>query len=210
MHIVQRLARRVGAAVILLWLVATVIFIAIRFIPGVPAEVIRGGPASQAAAKAFEAARGQYVLNAPILVQYGVYLAHLATGDLGTSYAQHRPVAQVMAEVLPATLQLTLIALILAWGIAFVMAAIAARSEEHTSELQSRFELVCRLLLEKKKNNCDSEKETLLCNHRSLTAHVGFTNVAQLHNVKPRRYSRRIVDERDHTREDDLNNRCDD
>src|SRR5699024_11343586 len=27
------------------------------------------------------------------------------------------------------------------------------RSEEHTSELQSRFELVCRLLLEKKKNN---------------------------------------------------------
>src|SRR5207249_9315330 len=27
------------------------------------------------------------------------------------------------------------------------------RSEEHTSELQSRFDLVCRLLLEKKKNN---------------------------------------------------------
>src|SRR5438067_9225713 len=35
-----------------------------------------------------------------------------------------------------------------------------ARSEEHTSELQSRFDLVCRLLLEKKKKiqykNCDS------------------------------------------------------
>src|SRR5699024_11300285 len=29
----------------------------------------------------------------------------------------------------------------------------AARSEEHTSELQSRFDLVCRLLLEKKKRN---------------------------------------------------------
>src|SRR5437868_15202326 len=29
------------------------------------------------------------------------------------------------------------------------------RSEEHTSELQSRFDLVCRLLLEKKKNNID-------------------------------------------------------
>src|SRR5207249_11463659 len=28
-----------------------------------------------------------------------------------------------------------------------------ARSEEHTSELQSRFDLVCRLLLEKKKKN---------------------------------------------------------
>src|SRR2546429_1020028 len=30
------------------------------------------------------------------------------------------------------------------------------RSEEHTSELQSRLHLVCRLLLEKKKNNCTS------------------------------------------------------
>src|SRR5438067_6157746 len=29
------------------------------------------------------------------------------------------------------------------------------RSEEHTSELQSRFDLVCRLLLEKKKSACD-------------------------------------------------------
>src|SRR5256884_2873714 len=32
-------------------------------------------------------------------------------------------------------------------------AAFPARSEEHTSELQSRLHLVCRLLLEKKKNN---------------------------------------------------------
>src|SRR6266513_4802522 len=32
----------------------------------------------------------------------------------------------------------------------------ARRSEEHTSELQSRFDLVCRLLLEKKKNDCVS------------------------------------------------------
>src|SRR5699024_11331509 len=31
--------------------------------------------------------------------------------------------------------------------------AVHRRSEEHTSELQSRFDLVCRLLLEKKKNN---------------------------------------------------------
>src|SRR5437868_14719434 len=31
--------------------------------------------------------------------------------------------------------------------------SLAERSEEHTSELQSRFDLVCRLLLEKKKKN---------------------------------------------------------
>src|SRR5690349_22623482 len=37
--------------------------------------------------------------------------------------------------------------------LAFGFARGAARSEEHTSELQSRRDLVCRLLLEKKKNN---------------------------------------------------------
>src|SRR5699024_12626929 len=33
------------------------------------------------------------------------------------------------------------------------------RSEEHTSELQSRFDLVCRLLLEKKKPNCEERSK---------------------------------------------------
>src|SRR5690625_8036567 len=109
MQIVSWLARRAGAAAVLLWLVATVIFIAGRLIPGDPAEAIMGGPGSQASAEALQAAREQYHLDEPILVQYGLYLAQLATGDLGTSYAQHRPVAQVMAEVLPPTLQLTVI-----------------------------------------------------------------------------------------------------
>src|SRR5207249_10213629 len=36
-------------------------------------------------------------------------------------------------------------------GIGILLLAFAVRSEEHTSELQSRFDLVCRLLLEKKK-----------------------------------------------------------
>src|SRR2546422_7189920 len=40
----------------------------------------------------------------------------------------------------------------------FAAFACAARSEEHTSELQSRLHLVCRLLLEKKKNDQHSDK----------------------------------------------------
>src|SRR2546422_2956840 len=45
------------------------------------------------------------------------------------------------------------------------------RSEEHTSELQSRLHLVCRLLLEKKKKR----KEQIIANHRSnaLKVHAG-------------------------------------
>src|SRR5699024_11664933 len=46
----------------------------------------------------------------------------------------------------------------------FILAnnAAAARSEEHTSELQSRFDLVCRLLLEKKKNKKQNNKQALV------------------------------------------------
>src|SRR2546427_3859252 len=41
------------------------------------------------------------------------------------------------------------------------------RSEEHTSELQSQSNLVCRLLLEKKKkHNCEVSNESCHCNHR--------------------------------------------
>src|SRR5207249_7395213 len=44
------------------------------------------------------------------------------------------------------------------------------RSEEHTSELQSRFDLVCRLLLEKKKNTTLSQMDPSLHLTRPLTA----------------------------------------
>src|SRR2546422_3844706 len=45
-------------------------------------------------------------------------------------------------------------------GAAATTTAITTRSEEHTSELQSRLHLVCRLLLEKKKNNNRQSKHT--------------------------------------------------
>src|SRR5437868_9846569 len=50
------------------------------------------------------------------------------------------------------------------------VARVNARSEEHTSELQSRFDLVCRLLLEKKK-----KKKTK--NQQQLMTHKYTTNV---------------------------------
>src|SRR2546430_9090952 len=43
-----------------------------------------------------------------------------------------------------------------------------ARSEEHTSELQSQSNLVCRLLLEKKKKKHEHEKETLYIQYTTV------------------------------------------
>src|SRR2546427_8661820 len=52
------------------------------------------------------------------------------------------------------------------WAGAAVLAGGVLRSEEHTSELQSQSKLVCRLLLEKKKNNyqLQSHSNILCCN----------------------------------------------
>src|SRR3989440_4298152 len=48
------------------------------------------------------------------------------------------------------------------------LASAKTRSEEHTSELQSRSDLVCRLLLEKKKNAIHTVTSTLRSNHKFL------------------------------------------
>src|SRR2546422_6695128 len=45
------------------------------------------------------------------------------------------------------------------------IAAVTFRSEEHTSELQSRLHLVCRLLLEKKKNKTRDDSRCSTCTH---------------------------------------------
>src|SRR2546430_11833509 len=78
--------------------------------------------------------------------QYAAWLGRFARGEWGASIATGRPVRALLGEAVPATLELVGLSLMLSnlFGV--------ARSEEHTSELQSQSNIVCRLLLEKKKN----------------------------------------------------------
>src|SRR2546429_3284096 len=55
-----------------------------------------------------------------------------------------------------------------------------ARSEEHTSELQSRLHLVCRLLLEKKKKKILSPSATTLTTHTDLSLHFQCSESAHI------------------------------
>src|SRR2546422_4948353 len=64
---------------------------------------------------------------------------------------------------------------------------VTARSEEHTSELQSRLHLVCRLLLEKKKTNTDkrpASQDTERSNHR-IDSQWGNSDVHDRAPLKP-------------------------
>src|SRR2546421_6194645 len=67
-----------------------------------------------------------------------------------------KAVSMVTSSALPWSCLFVLIFIVYLWGLngefyGFRMTTLADRSEEHTSELQSRSDLVCRLLLEKKK-----------------------------------------------------------
>lgn len=78
-------------------------------LPGDPARRIAGPRASP---EVLELVRQNLRLDEPLPVQLGNYLGDVMTGDLGVSYVQRRPVLEMIAERLPATLYLALTALV--------------------------------------------------------------------------------------------------
>lgn len=111
-------AKRVAGAAAVMLTVATLAFVSLQFIPGDPAEAALGGPGSQAGQAALDAARAEFGLDRPLPVQYLDFLWRLVRGDLGVSYAQRIPVAEVLAGAIGPTLTLTAAALAIAWVLA--------------------------------------------------------------------------------------------
>ncbi|GAA0239861.1 ABC transporter permease [Cryptosporangium japonicum] len=103
--------RRVGRLIVSLWVLVTASFAMIHLIPGDP---VRGALGPTAPAELVEARREALGLNDPLVQQYLNYLKGLFTGDLGTSLTSRLPVSDVVAQRLPATLMLAVLAFVLA------------------------------------------------------------------------------------------------
>src|SRR5262245_7980935 len=99
--------RRLGRLLVSLWVLVTASFLMIHLIPGDP---VRGALGPTAPAELVAAKRESLGLNDPIWQQYWHYLQGLFTGDLGTSLVSQLPVSEVIADRLPATLSLALLA----------------------------------------------------------------------------------------------------
>lgn len=134
-------SRVVGAAAVML-IVATLAFAALQLIPGDPAEAALGGPGSQASAEALAAARAEFGLDRPILVQYFDFLWRLVRGDLGVSYSQRIPVAQVLQHAIGPTLALAGLSLAVAWLIALVSVFVASGTSRAGRAVTSALDLV--------------------------------------------------------------------
>jgi peptide/nickel transport system permease protein len=117
------LTRLVSALVVVLG-VCTLVFLLIHLVPGDPVEAMLGENAQLADREALRQALG---LDRPLGQQYLEYLQRLARLDLGLSFQDRRPVAAILGERLPATLELTLAALALALTLALPLGVLAAR-----------------------------------------------------------------------------------
>jgi peptide/nickel transport system permease protein len=105
----------------------TLVFFFVHLIPGDPIEVMLGETAS-AADK--EDLRHALALDEPILAQYARFLGGLAHGNLGRSLYEQGAVTEIIRARLPATLELTLAAMILAILGSFPLAILAALNRQ--------------------------------------------------------------------------------
>lgn len=117
--IVTRLS---SAAVVVLGVICLV-FLLIHLVPGDPVDMMLGESAQPADRTAL---RHELGLDRPVLSQLGHYLDGLAHLDLGTSFYTKRPIADMLAERIPATAELAAAGLVIAILIAFPLGVLAA------------------------------------------------------------------------------------
>ena len=113
------LLRSLVDLVLVVWLAATIAFLALRLIPGDPLDVLLSGVQDATPEMRAEIA-AHYGLDRPAIVQYFGYLWGVVQGDLGTSYHRGSPVTQVLFSELGPTVELTVAAMLVA-----VVAAVA-------------------------------------------------------------------------------------
>ncbi|MGW0856853.1 ABC transporter permease [Streptomyces sp. NPDC002690] len=117
------LLTRLRQSLITLILVSIVVFAGIRALPGDPALALAGEERSP---EALAAIREAYGLNDNIVVQYGRFVGHALTGDLGTSSRTGLPVSQAIGQALPVTLELAALSLLLAVVVGIGAGVVAA------------------------------------------------------------------------------------
>lgn len=101
----------------------TVVFVALRSVPGSPARALLGANATESQVKQLERRLG---LDQPLIIQYGLYVTSLVRGDLGMSIRYRRPVTELIWARIGPTFQLALGATLLAILVAVPAGVLAA------------------------------------------------------------------------------------
>ena len=103
---------RLATLVPLMFLVTSIVFFMVRFVPGDPARIMVGG--QRISEQNLANIRAAYRLDQPLLTQYRLWVADLLSGNLGRSYRQRTEVTTLILERLPLTIKLSSLSFLLA------------------------------------------------------------------------------------------------
>lgn len=120
-----KILERILATIPIVFGVAIIVFLFMRLTPGDPVDIMmgQGGAVSEGE---MEQLRKEFNLDQPLLVQLGLFLKDAVRGDLGYSYIMKRPVTSLIAERLPATIELAAGAMLISLLIALPIGIISA------------------------------------------------------------------------------------
>jgi peptide/nickel transport system permease protein len=116
------LLSRLGQAALVMLVVSAVSFVMFRYVGDPVATMSRENASVEEKAEL----RRSLGLDQPLVVQYGRFLGRTLRGDLGISYRNQRPVTELIAERLPATLELVIVATILSLALGIPLGVLCA------------------------------------------------------------------------------------
>lgn len=115
--------KRIGLALLTLWLLSVLIFLGGHLLPGNVGRAMLGPFADQ---QAVDVLNHQMGTDRPLLVQYGDWIAGFLTGDLGESYAYRAPVADFLGPALLNSAKLAAVAFVLVVPLGILGGVVAA------------------------------------------------------------------------------------
>ena len=131
MNVLRGILTRSVTTLITLFGVAVIVFVVIRVAPGDPIAMMLPPGASQAD---IERLRALYGLDKSIFEQFVIWLGSVLEGNFGTSISLRQNVLVVVLNRLPATLELSLLALLIAVVVGTLLAFVATRWRETPAE----------------------------------------------------------------------------
>ncbi len=117
--------RRLISMVLVLLGISLLTFFIAHLSPGDPARLALGPRATE---DSVQKLRDKMGLDRPLLEQYVRYVVRVASGDLGDSIMTRRPVLEDLADYLPASLELTMAALVLCIGLGYPLGVVAGHN----------------------------------------------------------------------------------
>lgn len=117
------IVRRLLSLIVILLGVSIIVFMLVHLAPGDPVRIMLGEDATEADV---ERLNRLYGFDRPLPVQYLIWLGNALQGDLGTGIRSQLPVTMLIAERMPATIELALWSLVLAVGVGIPLGVLSA------------------------------------------------------------------------------------